>query len=419
MPRMELRHIISSCVAAALLSTVALATINPNNDPRVVVPDAGNNRVLIYFHPLQSGQRADVVLGQSSFSTRDSGLSDTAMATPVAYAFDKNGNLYIADNGNCRVLQFRPPFTSGQAASAVIGKPDFNTGCLATTSATNTGATFGVAVDKSNNLWVSDGGYNRVLRFKSPVTTGKAADIVIGQADFLTNTCATTAATLCSPRGIDFDSSDVLYVADGQNHRVLVFKSLKKGASASFELGHPAGAAAFTSNLPNDGGISARTLNGPSGLGLDSKKRIWVADTQNSRIVRFDPTLHNGDPAKLVLGQVDYGQNFVNQNLGFPSASSLSLAQGVYVRNSGDVWIGDSSNNRTLRFMSTFKNGMNSIMVLGQPDFTHNQADQGNVDPSDQTQNAPFEAGPSLIALAVLGGLAGGQQWLRRFRKKA
>jgi hypothetical protein len=293
------------------------------------------------------------------------------------------------------------------------------TGCSGITSATNTGATYGVAVDKSNNLWVSDGGNNRVLRFKSTVTSGKAADIVIGQTDFLSSTCATTAASLCSPRGLDFDSSDVLYVADGQNHRVLVFKSLKKGASASIELGHPAGATAFTSAIPNEGGTSARTLNGPSGLGLDSKKRIWVADAQNSRVLRFDPTLHNGDAAKLVLGQADYIQNFANQNLGFPGPSSLSLAQGVYVRNSGDVWIGDSGNNRTLRFMSTFKNGMNSIMVLGQADFTHNQPDQGNVDPSDQTQNGPFEAGPSLIALAVLGGLAGGQQWLRRFRKRA
>ena len=56
----------------------------------------------------------------------------------------------------------------------------------------------------------------------------------------------------------------------------------------------------------------------------------------------------------------------------------------------------------------------------GQANFTSNQPNQGNLDPSDQTENDPFyNAGPSVIALAVLAGLAGGRQWLRRLRLRS
>jgi sugar lactone lactonase YvrE len=411
-----------SGLAALLTCGTALATSNPDNSPRVVVPDFGNNRVLIYNHPVANGQRADVVLGQPDFTTATSATTQTTMFAPSAYAVDKNGNLYIADSGNCRILQFKPPFVDGQAANAVIGQPDFTTTCGGTASASVIGSATGVVIDKSGALWVSDTGNNRVLRFKSPF---KTADIVLGQVDFTSNACPIppTAASLCAPRGLDFDSSGVLYVADSMNNRIVGFKTLKTGASATLELGHPA-ATAFTSNTADDGGASATSLAGPFGLGIDSKDRIWVADSMNSRVVRFDSKFHNGDAAVLVLGQAGFTQTFANQNLGTATAATLNDPQGIYVRNSGDVWVGDTVNNRNTRFMSTFKNGMNSIMVLGQPDFTQNQVNQGSVDPTDETENNPFGsvpliAGPSLIALTVLGGLAGGRQWLRRLKMRA
>jgi sugar lactone lactonase YvrE len=274
-----------------------------------------------------------------------------------------------------------------------------------------------VAIDKSGALWVADSGNNRVLRFKAPFTANKSADIVIGQTDFISNACPTaTAASLCTPNGLDFDSSGVLYVADSQNHRILGFKTIKTGASATVELGHPA-ATAFTSNTPNDGGPSAKSLFVPLGIGIDSKNRIWVADSFNNRVVRFDSTFHNGDPAVLVLGQADFVQTSANR-AATTAANTLSNPQIIYVRNSGDVWVGDANNNRNTRFMSTFKNGMNSIMVLGQPDFAQNLPNQGNLDPSDETENTSG-AGPSLLALTVLGGLAGGKKWLQRFRLRA
>ncbi len=139
------------CVAALFLSGFALAVGIP-----VVVPDTGNNRVLIYYSPSGNGAPADVVLGQSSFTTGASGTSSSAMSAPTAFTFDSSGNLYVSDSGNCRVLMFAPPFATGQDASLVIGQPDFTTGCGAAASASTVGTTGGIAFGPHGNFWVAD-----------------------------------------------------------------------------------------------------------------------------------------------------------------------------------------------------------------------------------------------------------------------
>src|ERR1035441_1217723 len=49
------------------------------------------------------------------------------MTEPGDAVQDGAGNLYVADYGNCRVLQYKPPFTNGMAANLVIGQPNFTT----------------------------------------------------------------------------------------------------------------------------------------------------------------------------------------------------------------------------------------------------------------------------------------------------
>src|ERR1700690_399310 len=124
-------------ITAMLSSGLAMAGNGAPNS-RQFVPDEGNNRVLIYNHPSSNGQRADTLLGQSSFSGTASGTSATTMNGPSATAVDDDGNVYVSDTNNCRVLRFRAPFTDGEAANLVIGKPDANTSCGSlTASASN------------------------------------------------------------------------------------------------------------------------------------------------------------------------------------------------------------------------------------------------------------------------------------------
>jgi NHL repeat len=413
MPRMKFRLGAVACVAASLLTGVALADQSIAAATPLVVPDQGNNRVLIYLSPTTTNQAADVVLGQGDFTSSDPGTSSTTMSGPTAFTFDSEGNLYVSDTGNCRVLVFNPPFTSGEAATLVIGQPDANTGCGGAASASTLAKSGGVAIDKRGNLWVADSGNNRLLKFLAPLKTGENAKTVVGQPDFVSNGCTSppTAATLCTPVGLVFDFGYVLWVADSANNRVLAFRSPVKGGSANVEYGHPA-ATAFTSNTYDDGGVSASSLGGPTAIGFDPKNRLWVADTQNSRVLIFQRNFHvNGEAASFELGQSGFGSSFPNNGL-VPTAATLSYPQGI-VTLGDNVWVGDTGNNRTLQFTLPVSDGVNASLVLGQPDFSSISPNQGG-SPSEQTQNEPFGAGPSLIALAVLALMAGG--WHLRHR---
>ena len=90
-----------------------------------------------------------------------------------------------------------------------------------------------VTFDPDGNLWVADSGNHRVLRFPRKPETGRIAgeaDVVLGQADFSTNADygpRRTLAQMCYPRALEFDSEGRLYVSDGisnsYDRRILVF----------------------------------------------------------------------------------------------------------------------------------------------------------------------------------------------------
>jgi hypothetical protein len=77
-------------------------------------------------------------------------------------------------------------------------------------------------------------------------------------------------------------------VTDGENHRLLIFDNAAakgNGATADNVLGQ----ADFTTGTANSGGISASTLNNPRGVVFDEAPwRLWVADRQNQRVLRFE-----------------------------------------------------------------------------------------------------------------------------------
>ncbi len=76
--------------------------------------------MLEYVPPFSSGMDATLALGQLSLTSGSSSApSATTLSHPSGLAFDTSGNLWVADYWNNRVLKFVPPFSTGQAASAV------------------------------------------------------------------------------------------------------------------------------------------------------------------------------------------------------------------------------------------------------------------------------------------------------------
>ena len=335
----------------------------------LVVSDYDNDRVLIYDSPFSTGESASVVLGQSGLTTSNGlGLTAAGMYAPVATAEDGDGNLYVNDTGYSRVLQFKPPFTNGMSASLVIGQPDFTTGNpnggAPNASQNSLNFAWGSAFDSSGNLWVVDTGNNRILEFQPPFATNMNASLVIGQPNFTSDAPSgppygspTTNSGLDTPYMLAFDASGDLWVTDGGNSRVLEFvPPFANGMAATLVIGQPD----FVSNV---GATTASGLAYPIGIAFDSAGNLWVEG--GNRVLEFQPPFANGMNASLVLGQPNF-----TTNTSATSQNGTGNAEGIGFDSSGNLYVADYVNDRTLQFTPPFSTNQNASLVFGQADFT-------------------------------------------------
>ena len=263
------------------------------------VVDTFNCRVLEFTPPFATDENASLVIGQPNLVASTCSQTQNGLFSPSALTFDAKGNMWVLDQGGCRVLEFNLPFSNGESASLVIGEPDFTTRLC---SGGQNGLSFpqDAAFDSSGDLWVADNGGSRVLEFLPPFVNNENASLVIGQQGFTTFACSGSQSGLCFPGSVKFDSSGNLWVSDGGNNRVLRFNSpFSNGENASVVIGQ----SSFTTNICY---TTQSGLCRPSGLAFDSKGNLWIADLYNSRILKFKTPFSNGESAVLVIGQSNF-----------------------------------------------------------------------------------------------------------------
>jgi uncharacterized protein (TIGR03437 family) len=394
-------------VGKELNSPFGVAIDRRSTPPAIYVADTGNNRVMVWRNAtnFRNGANADFVIGQTDFTSTSAGGPGTGrtlgLNAPVALVVDNDGNLYVSDNGNNRILRYRQPLedqSEQRIPDLVIGQTSLNgrnpnaEGLSATTLNLSSGGALGLNTmifDASGNLWVSDSLNNRVLRYSAASLNagrnGPAADRVVGQADF------TTAALpaefnnrnregLQAPSGLAFDSAGRLYVADAQN-RVLVFPPpVQNGGRALRIVGIPV--AVPQGQAP----LLEYALVGPEGI-LIVNDNLIVVDRGLHRIVRYDPfdtwapetpepppgsnqqvTIILSPPAKAVLGQETLQSFRANRGLGDPSPQSLNLPSAIAFHNN-EFYVADTENNRVLVMPATVAPTTVATRVLGQETF--------------------------------------------------
>ncbi len=307
----------------------AIALDTTRNPPLLYVSDTGNNRVLGFRNAasFSNGQAADLVIGQPDFMTTlaagPATSRTTGLSSPTGLAVDGHGNLYVVDSANNRILRFPQPFsqTGGPPLPDIaIGQSSFATGganqgglsaatlsftVASSSSSAGTALSAFLAFDSAGNLWVSDAGNNRVLRFNasalgSQANSGPLADIVLGQMNFASNSYSPPAgsnpllstSSFTTPNGIAFDAAGRLFVSESapsQRSRVLMW-------APPFYIGQPAaGLLGVDTNNPQPPTVSEFQLNASAGAvfpianstgGLTS---IGVVDTLNNRVLVFPP----------------------------------------------------------------------------------------------------------------------------------
>src|SRR5262245_22737612 len=299
------------------------------NPPVLYVSDFWNNRVLGWKNAsaFANGAKADLVVGQKDFFSTSVGGPGQPFATglylPSGLAVDKAGNLYVIDTGNNRILRFPKPYSqTEQFPDLVIGQTGFSCAtCRSPNSGVASGASArtvnifngsgpfvaGIAFDAQENLWFTDSANNRVLRYPASAlgavaSPGPAADLVLGQTDFVTITLpqqpqdqiAQNKSILVQPSSLAFDPAGRLFVSDSAD-RVLVFQP--NLSPQTFDNGRAALRILGLAPLPRPGQPLARPnqyqFSNPTGVFMVGSSP-GVVDSGNHRFMLFDPF---GDPS--------------------------------------------------------------------------------------------------------------------------
>lgn len=285
---------------------------------KVFVIVYGQNRILRFSaaEAVKNGGAAEAVFGQPDFisvTINNGGLSAKSLYRPMTCAIDAAGRLFVTDDGNKRVLRFDNAATKPSFAPAdgVLGQADF-TSMATGTAANRLGSSnlYGIALDASGNLYVSDGNNKRVLRFDNAASkaNGANADGVLGAANLTTvGAGGVTASTFStSIYGLTLDAAGNLYVSDAGNRRILRFDNAAakaNGAAADGVLGAP------DMTTMGSGTASSSTMtNVVYGIDVLADGALYAADFSYNRVLIFSDPAHkaNGAAADHVLGQSDF-----------------------------------------------------------------------------------------------------------------
>jgi uncharacterized protein (TIGR03437 family) len=383
----------------------AVVVDSSTNPSPLYVADTGNNRVLGFRNATSftNGQFADIVIGQPDLVTtfaQGPGRTSrtTGLTNPEGMAVDAAGNLYVIDSGNNRILRFPKPFsqTGNVFPDIVIGQPDFTTGTANQGGLSASSLSFSLdsslltaslTFDATGNLWVTDAGNNRILRFNAAVlgaqaTSGPVADIVLGQAGFAINSEGTVVPPVTSfssiyqPTGIAFDSEGRLFVAEsvtGERGRVLVwlppFSAASTGAPAARMLG-------VDLTTPAPATVSQYQFSQQPSALFAVGNQIGVADTFNNRLLLFPPVEQwNANlyfqGATTVIGQTSFSVGTGNQGLPSAGPSTLSRPVGAFFFNSS-LYVADSGNHRMVVIPQNSTGFGPATAVLGQLQLTLN-----------------------------------------------
>lgn len=353
---------------------VAAYSVHKNDETFIAVADTKNSRIMIWKVPMffrdhkwreiPPGTMAEHVLGQPdfiSYKPNSPALSEKSLHSPYDIILI-DSRYIIADTGNNRIVSWNIDMnTQEYSFDYILGQPASDKNKDITLYSIDCDMLFR---PKSIALhYISDFYNHRVINY-GDYSQNKLDDwkpyLIFGQDDLRDsrewNKGGVSASSLAFPRGIA-RNGDNLYVADFDNHRILIYTEISKNVNsgkgremmeADFVLGQGGD---FTTREENKGGVSAGSLFFPTDVAVDSSGNVYVADMGNHRVLRFNNPLKEDDAADYVFGQ-DGDYTTREENKGGLGPETLSHPSSVNCDTSGNLYISDTHNNRVLIFFN-------------------------------------------------------------------
>ncbi len=231
------------------------------------VCDQGNNRIQ-KFPPNSTA----LTNGTTVAGTGTLGSAVNELASPVGLYVDATGNIYVGENNNRRIQKFPPNSTAGTNGTTVAG------GNGSGSAANQFASTWGVYVDGTGNLFVTDRGNNRVQKFPPNSTSLTNGTTVAGGNG---NTPTTNDNVVVDPIGLGFDGAGNLYVVARGTNCVQKFPPNSTALTNGTVVAGTRGSS----------GSSATQLNFPHYVFVDGSGNLYVSDRDNNRIQQFVPVV--------------------------------------------------------------------------------------------------------------------------------
>ncbi|QQL49613.1 NHL domain-containing protein [Mucilaginibacter ginkgonis] len=284
------------------------------NNPQGMVADAqGNIYVCDQFnHLVRKITPAGVVstfCGSGALGHTDGPAATAAFYSPYALAVDKQNNLYMTDQGNNLVIKITPAgVATTLAGSGIAGYVNSNTALTAQFNAPR-----GIAVDASGNIYVADSNNSRIRMIS---TAGVVTTFAGGGIGFTDDTGA--LALFRTPTGLAFDTNGNLFVADYGNY------AIRKITSAGV-VTTVAGNRSITTLIGN-----------PNAIAIDAANNLYIADG-TGRVLRLQNSsgiLNSIAGSASVYGFAD----------GTNTAAKFNVPTGI-VTVGGALYVADYNNN--------------------------------------------------------------------------
>jgi sugar lactone lactonase YvrE len=298
-----------------------LASIAMTSGGTGYIADPTNNRIVVETPSGTSPNQTTIqtAIGPSiTVSNTLFGQTTTTKSTlsgPMGVAVDAAGNVYIADTGNSRILEYNPVTGTATQLGNYLWIP----------GATCDGGTTPAAADCNYTAYTLAGG-----GFSSSILNEPGASV--------TPTTAPPQYKFKNPQGLAVDQWGNVYVADTGNSVIVEIPSDTKLGGATQLFQYP-GAPTFTTPVA----VAIGPMIGPKGENWPGY--IFVADTGNpaGEIVRIPPG--GGDLQPTTTTTAGTSAMSVLTALPLFGGSLINTPNGVAVDAAGNVYVSDSTGN--------------------------------------------------------------------------